>query len=218
MTEYPLAMLFEISLRTLAVCLPALLAALAVGVPLGILLGGRRFPGRNAVIGLVNSGMGIPPVVVGLGLALLLWRSGPLGFLSLMYTVEAMMIAQFAIALPLVVAITLAAVGALDESFDLQVRTLGVPRGWRLWLLLREIRIGLLTAVIAGLGAVLSSVAGVLMVGGNLEGETRVLTTSILMFTRRGEYELASSLALVLFGLMLVLSLVLTAVQQGDRR
>ncbi len=218
MSELSAALVWETTTRTLAVCLPALTAALAVGVPFGILLGGRRFVGRNALIGLVNSGMGVPPVVIGLALALLLWRSGPLGFLGLMYNLEAMMIAQFAIALPLVVAITLAAVGALDEDWKLQVRTLGVPRGWRLWLLLREIRIGLLAAVIAALGATLSSVAAVLMVGGNLEGDTRVLTTSILMFTRMGEFEVAISLAAVLFALMLLLSVLLTAVQQGDRR
>lgn len=211
-------LVLEITARTLAVCLPALAAALAVGIPAGILLGRRRFPGRGAIVGLVNSGMGVPPVVVGLILALLFWRTGPLGSLGLIYSLEGMVVAQTVIALPLVVAITLAAVGALDENWELQVRTLGVPRPWQLWLLLREIRLGLLAAVIAALGGILASVAAVLMIGGNLAGETRVLTTAILMYTQMGQFEIAIALAAVLFGLMLLLSGLLTAVQQGGRR
>jgi tungstate transport system permease protein len=156
--------------------------------------------------------------VVGLALALLLWRSGPLGSLGLMYSLEVMVIAQVVIALPLVVGITLAAVGALDSDWELQARTLGIPRLWRTLLLLREIRMGLLAAVIAALGAILSGVGAVLMVGGNLVGETRVLTTSIVMLTEMGEFEQAIALACVLLGLMLVLSGFLTAVQQGERR
>lgn len=208
----------EITLRTLRMGFAALAISVAVGVPLGIWLGRGRFPGRGAVIGFVNAGMGTPPVVVGLALALMLWRSGPLGSLGLMYSLEAMVIAQVVIALPLVVGITLAAVGALDEDWELQARTLGIPRLWRTWLLLREIRMGLLAAVIAALGAILSGVGAVLMVGGNIAGETRVLTTSIVMLTEMGAFEQAIALACVLLGLMLVLSGLLTAVQQGGRR
>ena len=209
--------LAEITLRTLAVCGAALCAALVLGVPLGIALGRRRFFGRRALVAIVNSGMGAPPVVVGLAVALLLWRSGPLGFLSLMYSPTAMVLAQIVIALPLVVGITLAAVGALDEEWHLQLASLGVPRGWRLLLLLREIRLGLLAAVIAALGGILSEVGAVMMVGGNLAGETRVLTTAILMHTQMGEFETALGLAGVLLGLMLVLAGALTAVQQAER-
>ena len=129
-----------------------------------------------------------------------------------------MVIAQVLIGLPLVVGITLAAVGSLDEEWDLQVRTLGIPAGWRLWLLLREIRLGLLAAVIAALGSILSEVGAVMMVGGNLEGETRVLTTAILMYTQMGRFETAIGLATVLTGLTLVLAGLLPAVQQGERR
>ena len=212
------ALLLELTARTLGVCLPALAAALLLGLPLAILLGRVRFAGRGALVAVVNAGMGAPPVVVGLAGALLFWRSGPLGGLGLMYTPAAMVLVQIAIALPFVVAITLAAVGALDEDWQLQVRALGVPRRWRLWLLLREIRLGLLAAVIAALGGILSEVGAVLMVGGNLEGETRVLTTAILMHTQRGEYEVAIGIAAVLLGLTLALSALLTAVQQGGRR
>jgi len=217
MNDPDVALVVEITARTLVVCGSALVLALALGLPVGILLGRRRFPGRGVLISVVNSGMGAPPVVVGLLVALFLWRTGPLGGLGLMYTRGAMVIAQILIALPLVIAITLAAVGSLDEDWDLQVRTLGVPPLWRLWLLLREIRLGLLAAVIAALGGILSEVGAVMMVGGNLEGETRVLTTAILMYTQMGQFELAVGLAVVLLGLMLLLAGLLTAVQQGGR-
>jgi tungstate transport system permease protein len=198
------------------VCGAALAIALLVGLPLGIALG--RAASRAARAGaIVNSGMGAPPVVVGLLAAILLWRSGPLGALGWMYTSKAMIAAQVVIALPLVIGITLAAVGSLAEDWELQVRSLGVPARWRLWLLVREIRMGLLAAVIAALGGILSEVGAVMMVGGNLAGETRVLTTAILMYTQMGAFEAAIGLAAVLLGLMIVLAGLLTAVQQSGR-
>ena len=217
MTDLPRAELIEITLRTLAISGAALAIALLVGLPLGIALGRRRFPGRAALVAMVNSGMGAPPVVVGLLAALLLWRSGPLGALGWMYTPRAMVAVQVLIALPLVVGITLAAVGSLAEDWELQIRALGIPARWRLWLLVREIRLGLLAAVIAALGGILSEVGAVMMVGGNLAGETRVLTTAILMYTQMGAFEAAIGLAAVLLGLMLVLAGALTAVQQSGR-
>ena len=162
MTPLDAGAIFEITLRTLAVCGTALVVALGVGLPIGIALGRRRFGGHGAVVTLINSGMGAPPVVVGLVMALLLWRSGPLGAFSLMYSPAAMVLAQIVIALPLVIGITLAAAGALDEDWELQVLTLGVPRRWRIWLLIREIRMGLLAAVIAALGGILSEVGAVM--------------------------------------------------------
>jgi len=217
-TELRAGEVVEITLRTLAVCGTALAVALGAGLPLGIALGRRRFPGRGLFVSVVNSGMGAPPVVVGLVVSMLLFRSGPLGFLGLLYTPEAMIVAQVLIALPLVVGITLAAVGALDENWELEVRTLGIPPLRRLWLLLREIRLGLLAAVIAALGSILSEVGAVQAVGGNLDGETRVLTTSILMYTQMGRFEMALALGVVLVGLTLVLAGALTVVQQGGRR
>ncbi len=205
-------------LRTLAVCGTALGISLAAGLPLGIALGRRRFPGRGLLVSVVNSGMGAPPVVVGLAVSMLLFRSGPLGSLGLLYTPQAMVIAQILIALPLVVGITLAAVGALDENWELEARTLGIPPVRRLWLLVREVRLGLLAAVIAALGSILSEVGAVQAVGGNLAGETRVLTTSILMYTQMGRFEMALALGAVLVGMTLVLAAGLTAVQQGGRR
>jgi tungstate transport system permease protein len=209
--------LIEITLRTLGVCFVALLIALSIGVPIGIWLGQRQFPGRRILLGVVNSGMGAPPVVVGLLVAQMFFRSGPLGHFELWYSIEAMITAQVMIALPLVVALVVAAVAALDDEWDLQVRTLGVPRRWRIWLLLREIRLGLLAAIIAALGGILSEVGAVMQTGGNLEGETRVLTTAILMYTRMGLFESAYALAIILLGLMLALAGLLTWVQYGER-
>lgn len=218
MAELDSAALWSITLRTVGVCLASLSIALAFGVPIGIWLGGRLFLGRRLLLGLVNSGMGAPPVVVGLLVAQMFYRSGPLGHLELWYSVEAMVVAQVMIALPLVIALVVAAVAALDPDWALQVETLGIPRLWRSVLLLREIRLGLLAAVIAALGGILSEVGAVMQTGGNLEGETRVLTTSILMYTRMGLFESAYALAAVLVGLMLVLAGFLTWVQYGERR
>jgi tungstate transport system permease protein len=211
------AMLAEITARTLVVCLTALAISLALGLPIGIALGRRRFRGRVAAVSLINTGMGAPPVVVGLIVYLALQRNGPFGALSWLYSLEAMVLAQVVIALPLVVGITLAAVGSLDEDWELQVRTLGVPKRWRLWLLVREIRLGLLAAIITALGGILSEVGAVMAVGGNLEGETRVLTTAILMHTQMGQLEEALGLGVILLGLMLMLAGLLTAVQQSGR-
>ncbi len=217
MTELSPWLVLEVTLRTLAVCGAALLLALSFGLPIGIWLGRRRFRGRVLSVSLVNSGMGAPPVVVGLLVSMLFWRQGPLGFLEWMYSPRIMVLAQVAIALPLVIGITLAAVGALDEDWELQVKTLGISTARRAWLLLREIRLGVLAAVIAALGSILSEVGAVLAVGGNLDGETRVLTTAILMYTQMGEFELALAMATVLLGLTLMLAGVLTVVQQGGR-
>jgi tungstate transport system permease protein len=207
----------EVALRTLAVSGAALLFAVALGLPIGFLLGRYRFPGRGLLVALANSGMGLPPVVVGLAVALLLWRSGPLGDLRLMYTPEAMVLAQVLIALPLVVGISLAAVGQLPEDFHLQLRALGLRRLRAAWVLVREIRLGLLAAVIVALGGILSEVGAVMMVGGNLEGQTRVLTTGILMYVQMGRYEDALALAALLMGITFVLAGTLTAIQQVRR-
>jgi tungstate transport system permease protein len=212
-----IGLIAQITLRTLWVCGSALVASLAVGIPIGIALGGRRFSGRSAVVSAVNAGMGAPPVVVGLACYILFSRSGLFGGVGLIYSQTGMIVAQTLIAVPLVIGITLAAVGALDEEWDLQVRTLGIGRGWRLWLLVREIRMGLLAAVIAALGGILSEVGASQMVGGNLEGKTRVLTTAIMMETSMGNFESALGLAAVLIGLTLLVAGMLTAVQQSGR-
>jgi tungstate transport system permease protein len=207
----------EITLRTLWVCGCALLAALSIGIPIGIALGSRRFRGRSLAVSTVNAGMGAPPVVVGLGCYILFARSGLFGGMGFIYSLSGMIVAQTLIAVPLVIGITLAAVGSLDEEWSLQVRTLGIGRGWRLWLLVREIRMGLLAAVIAALGGILSEVGASQMVGGNLDGKTRVLTTAIMMKTSMGQWEQAAGLAAVLIGLTLLVAGLLTIIQQSGR-
>ena len=217
MSGAEIQLLAEITFRTLWVCGSALVLALLAGVPIGIILGSRRFVARGLLVSSVNAGMGAPPVVVGLIGSILLARSGPFGGYDLLYTPYAMILTSTAIALPLVIGLTLASVGSLDEEWDLQVRTLGIGRGWRLWLLVREIRMGLLAAVIAAMGGILSEVGAVNMVGGNIAGETRVLTTAIMMHTSMGEYEVALSQAAVLIGNMLLLAGLLTWIQQSGR-
>jgi tungstate transport system permease protein len=202
-SEVDAGAVFEVALRTLLVCGSALFLASALGLPLGIFLGQRRFAGRGLAVSLVNAGMGAPPIVVGLLVALALWRTGPLGGLDLMYSLEAMVLAQTLIALPLVVGISLAAVGALGADWWIQVRALGISRLRELWLLVRGI---------------LSEVGAVSMVGGNLEGETRVLTTAILMSTQMGRFGEALAQAAVLLGLTLTFAAALTAIQQTGRQ
>ncbi len=217
MEDMDLELIVEITLRTLWVCGCALLAALSIGIPIGIALGSRRFRGRSLAVSTVNAGMGAPPVVVGLGCYILFARSGLFGGMGFIYSLSGMIVAQTLIAVPLVIGITLAAVGSLDEEWSLQVRTLGIGRGWRLWLLVREIRMGLLAAVIAALGGILSEVGASQMVGGNLDGKTRVLTTAIMMKTSMGQWEQAAGLAAVLIGLTLLVAGLLTIIQQSCR-
>ena len=195
----------------------ATLLSLVVGIPLGTLLALVRFPGRRLVIALVNTGMGLPPVVVGLFISILLWRSGPLGALELLYTPSAIVLAQFVIAAPLVVGLTLAAVQQIPERFRLQMQALGASRGQLLWVLVREARLGLLAALMAGFGAVISEVGASLMVGGNIRGQTRVLTTATVLETGKGNFDVAIALSVILLGLTFLVNWVLTVLQQGRR-
>lgn len=195
----------------------ATLLSLLVGIPLGTLLALVRFPGRRLAIALVNTGMGLPPVVVGLFISILLWRSGPLGALELLYTPAAIVLAQFVIAAPLVVGLTLAAVQQIPERWRLQMQALGASRGQLLWALVREARLGLLAALMAGFGAVISEVGASLMVGGNIRGETRVLTTATVLETGKGNFDVAIALSVILLGLTFLVNWVLTLLQQGRR-
>jgi tungstate transport system permease protein len=207
---------FEITARTLLVSGGALIVAVAVGIPLGVALAtGRRFRLRGLVMALVNTGMGLPPVVVGLVVALALFRDGPLGFLEWMYTVPAMVLAQAVIAFPLVVGLTAAGVQQLDPQLAVQLRSLGASRIQLGWLLLREARLSVLAAVMAGFGGALSEVGAVMMVGGNIRGQTRVLTTAIVQHTRMGQFEAAVLLGAVLLALAFAVNIYFTRLQQG---
>jgi tungstate transport system permease protein len=191
--------------------------ALLVGVPLGTLLGLGRFPGRSLLISVVNTGMGLPPVVVGLFVSIVLWRSGPLGALELLYTPTAMIAAQLVIAAPIVTGLTLAAVQQIPASFRLQMSGLGASRLQLLWLLVREARLPMLAAVMAGFGGVISEVGASMMVGGNIRGQTRVLTTATVMETARGSFDVAIALSVILLALTFGVNYLLTAIQQRRR-
>ena len=212
------AELREIAFRTVIVSGSATLLAMLVGVPTGYWLARARFRGRTVVLGLVNTGMGMPPVVVGLVVWLLLVRSGPFGGFELIYTKRAMVIAQFVIAIPLVVGFTAAAVQALPPQLPDLLASLGAGRVRSLWLLAREANLGLLAAVMAGFGGVVSEVGASMTVGGNLQGNTRVLTTAIVTETSRGQNEKAIALGLILLAMAFAVNLVLTLAQQRRLR
>ncbi len=197
----------------------ALLFAILLGIPAGVALGlGRRIPAGGCLIPLIDTGMGLPPVVVGLVVYLFLSNQGPLGSWQWLFTPAAMVLAQTVIALPLVVGLTLTAVQAVDPLLHLQVRSLGATR-WQLgWTVLREARLGLFAAVVAAFGSIISEVGAVMLVGGNIQGQTRVLTTAIVLETRRGNFALALALGLILLGLAFIANLLLYRLQrQGSR-
>jgi len=207
----------EITLLSLKVSGLATLLSVIIGVPLGVVLALSRFWGRNAAVGVINTGMGLPPTVVGLVVSIFLWRSGPLGFLGLMYTPTAIIIAQALIAFPLVTGFTMAGVQQLNSNLRLQIIAMGASRLQLWWLLLRESRLSLLAAVIAGFGGVLSEVGAVMMVGGNIRGQTRVLTTAIVMEVSRGQFALAIALSIILLALAFAITMSLTKIQQRGR-
>lgn len=202
---------------SLRVSVIATLLSLILGVPTGVALALTRFWGRRLIISLVNVGMGLPPVVVGLAVAIMLWRSGPLGFLGIMYTPLAIIIAQTVIAVPIVTGLTLAAVQQLNPKLRLQILALGASRLQMLWILVREARLSILAAAIAGFGGVISEVGASMMVGGNIYRQTRVLTTATVLETGKGNFETALALGTILFALAYTITLALTLIQQRER-
>jgi tungstate transport system permease protein len=207
----------RIALLSLQVSGTATLLSLLVGIPLGTVLALTRFPGRNFAMSLVNTGMGLPPVVVGLFVSIFLWRSGPLGFLELLYTPTAIVIAQLVIAAPIVTGLTMTAVQQLNPRLRLQLVGLGASRLQVVWLLLKEARLPLLAAVMAGFGAVISEIGASIMVGGNIYRQTRVLTTATVLETSKGNFEMAIALSLLLLLLTFAVNWALTWIQQRGR-
>ncbi|HEU4341342.1 MAG TPA: ABC transporter permease [Candidatus Binatia bacterium] len=195
----------------------ATLLSLILGMPLGIGVALGRFPGRNFIVSLINTGMGLPPVVVGLFVTIFLWRSGPLGFLELLYTPAAMIIAQIVIALPIVAGLTMAAFQTLNPNLSLQLLGIGASRLQLLWLLCREAKLPLLAAVMAGFGGVISEVGASMMVGGNIRGQTRVLTTATVLETGKGNFEIAIALGSILLLITFAVNLILTHIQQREQ-
>ena len=208
------AELYGVIARTLLISGTATALAMLVGVPAGFALARGRFRGRTLLLGAVNTGMGMPPVVVGVIVWLLLARSGPFGWLGMIYTPAAMVLAQFAIATPLVIGFTTASIQALPAQLPDLLASFGASRMRTLWLISREARLGLLAAIMAGFGAVVSEVGASMAVGGNLRGSTRVLTTAIVTVTGRGDIAAAVAFGLILLALAFAVNLTLTWLQQ----
>jgi tungstate transport system permease protein len=211
------AELYRIIGRTLAISTVAAALAMLAGIPIGYALARGRFPGRTVLLSAVNTGMGMPPVVVGLIVWLLLTRSGPFGSLGLIYTKEAMVLAQFVIATPLVVGFTAASIQSLPPELPDLLYSLGASRLRRLWIIAGEAQLGLLAAIMAAFGAVISEVGASMTVGGNLRGSTRVLTTAIVTETGRGNLPVALALGLLLLALAFAVNVLLTVIQQQQR-
>ena len=206
-----------ITLLSLEVSGIATLVSLLIGISSGVAVALSRFIGKRMVVSLVNTGMGLPPVVVGLFVTLFLWRNGPLGFLGILYTPAAMIIAQTIIATPIVMGITLAAIQQLPQKLRLQILSLGATRLQMVWILIKEAKLPLLAAVMAGFGGVISEVGASIMVGGNIKGYSRVLTTATVMETSRGNFDVAIALGIILLLLAYLVNLILTQIQQRER-
>ena len=208
---------WRITMLSLQISATATLLALGVGVPAGTLLALTRFPGRSLAISLVNTGMGLPPVVVGLFVTILLWRNGLLGALELLYTPSAMVLAQLVIAAPIVTGLTLAAVQQIPERFRLQLLALGASRVQMTWVLIKEARLPMLAALMAGFGGVISEVGASMMVGGKIKVSRRVLTTATVLETGKGNFDIAIALSVILLAITFLVNWALTWIQQRQR-
>lgn len=209
----------KITLFTLYVCAIATVVGLLLGIPLGSALAVYRFRGRKLLVTLVNAGMGLPPVVVGLFVYMFLKRRGPLGFLNWLYTPKAIVVSEIVLAMPLIAGITMAALQNVDPKLRMQARSLGASEAGSILTLLRETRLSLLAAVIAGFGGIISEVGAAMMVGGNLlvggEPYTRTLTTATVLEVSRGNSTMAIALGIILLGITLLLVWIMTLLQQG---
>ena len=208
---------YQVIFRTVHVSGTATIIGMIIGVPLGTTLALVSFPGRKLVVSIINFGMGLPPVVVGLWVWLTFSRYGPMGVLGLLYTPTAMITAQIIIAAPIITGFTIAAIQSLNPKIRLQILALGASKLQLLWLLLREARLGLLAAVIAGFGGAVSEVGASMMVGGNLKGQTMVLTTSTVLEVNKGDWQLATAFSIILLLLAFGVTVALTAAQQRGR-
>ena len=212
------AQLWDIVLLSLQVSLSAVVAASLLGLPLGAAIAVGRFPGRHALIVLLNALMGLPPVVVGLVIYLLLSRAGPLGSFGLLFTPEAMVIAQTVLILPIIAALSRQAVEDAWREYEEQLRSLGVQGTRAALTLVWDIRFSLLTAVLAGLGRASAEVGAVMIVGGNIDGVTRVMTTTIALETSKGDLPLALGLGMVLISIVLALNAAAYLVKEAAQR
>jgi tungstate transport system permease protein len=208
---------YQVIFRTVHVSGTATLIGMLIGLPAGTIMALTSFPGRKLAISIINFGMGLPPVVVGLWVWLTFSRYGPMGVLGLLYTPTAMITAQIIIAAPIVTGFTIAAIQSLNPKIRLQILALGASKLQLLWLLLREARLGLIAAVIAGFGGAVSEVGASMMVGGNLKGQTMVLTTSTVLEVNKGDWQLATAFSIILLLLAFGVTVTLTVAQQRGR-
>lgn len=205
--------LLEIVILSLRVTGTALLISSFVGMPVGAALGLSHIRARGLVTALLYTGMGLPPVVVGLFVYIMLSRSGPFGPLGWLFTPSSMVVAEVIISFPLVSGLTMTAVQAVDPALRLQARSLGATRFQETWTVLKEARIGVVAALVAAFGSIISEVGAVMLVGGDIEGKTRVLTTAIVLNTRTGEFELALSLGIILLTLAFLANVAMMRLQ-----
>lgn len=202
---------------TLKVGASSIVLSVMIGIPLGMLIGLKSFVGKRILLTIVHVGMGLPPVVAGLWVTMALWRNGPLGNLSLLYTKEAIVIAQVLVAVPIIIGLTATAFQNIDRNMFLLIKSLGATRWQRMFLLIKETRFALYAAIIAGFGRVYAEVGAAMMVGGNLKGDTRILTTSIVMEVSKGNFDVAIALSIILMAIAFILTLVLTFFQQRSK-
>ncbi len=209
---------FAIVKLSLFVSFFATALAVLIGVPTGAFIAVRKFPFKKFFIALINTGMGLPPVVVGLVVSLFLFRHGPLGTLRWLYTIQGMIVATVIIATPIVAGLTLAAFQSAEKKLYQQIIALGANTIQALYFLLKEIRLSVLAAVIAGFGSVISEVGAVMMVGGNIREQTRVLTTAIVLENQKGNFDIAIALGIILLSMSFIINLALTFIQQNKAR
>ncbi|HIE25474.1 MAG TPA: ABC transporter permease subunit [Anaerolineales bacterium] len=206
----------QITILSLQISAIATGISLLIGLPFGTMLALGKFWGRSFFLSVVNTGMGLPPVVVGLFVAMMLWRSGPFGDMQLIYTPTAIIIAQTVISAPVVIGLTAAALQSLDSGLRLQLYGLGASRWQMIWALWREARLPLLAALMAGFGSVISEIGASMMVGGNIRYQTRVLTTAIVLETSKGNFEIALALGALLLIITFLVNWALTWIQQRE--
>ncbi|SDM74266.1 ABC transporter permease [Bacillus sp. OK048] len=209
--------IFEITWLTLKVCFSATLISSIIGLPLGMFLGLTRFRGRKMILVLINIGMGLPPVVAGLWITMFLWRSGPLGHLHLLYSPTAIVMAQVLVSLPIITGLTSSAFQQINEKMLLQIKALGATKIQTFGLLLKQTKIAIVAAIMAGLGRVIAEVGAAQMVGGNIQGDTRILTTSIVMEVSKGNFDVALAISFILLTVALLITASLTLLQQRKR-
>lgn len=207
------ATVVEIALRSLMVTSVALVISTLLGIPLGAWLALTQFPGKRIFTAFIYTGMGLPPVVVGLVVFLFLSRSGPFGELGWLFTTRAMVIAQVIIATPLVIGVTMSSVAGVDPALRPQMRALGATRWQTTKIQLLEARFGVVVGIVAGFGSIISEVGAVMLVGGNIAGRTRVLTTAIVLESRQGKFDLALALGIILLLISFLTNAALVALQ-----